>query len=349
MAKMKAVVKAKPAPGAEWMDVDIPRPGPDEVLVKVKATAICGTDVHIYRWTPWAQARIKPPIICGHEFCGEVVEVGSHVTSHKVGDLVAGETHIPDLTCYTCRTGDMHICVNTKIWGVHRDGCFAEYIAVPALCAWKLPPDFSPEIGAIMEPIGVAMHAVDVAGQLYGNRVVVFGDGPIGNFAVALAKIAGATMVICVGHNDFRLELARKMGATHTINSKKDDPVPIIKELTADRGGVDSVIELSGSHEAIHQGFEVLRKSGHYVQAGFVATPVTLDMSHIIFKEARVTGISGRLMFKTWYEVQDLLDRGLLDPSPVITHRLPLKDFARGFDIVKSRQAGKIIFFPEEG
>jgi len=347
MAKMHAVVKTKPAPGAEWMEVDIPSLGPKDVLIKVKAAAICGTDVHVYRWTPWAQARIKPPIICGHEFSGEVVETGEDVTLVKVGDLVAGETHIPDGTCYTCRTGDQHICVTTKILGVHTDGAFAEYIVVPELIAWKLPEGFSPEIGAIMEPIGVAMHAVDVAGPMRGNRVVIFGDGPIGIFATALARASGATMVITVGHNDYRLDLARKMGATHTINSRKEDPVPIIKDLTADRGGIDSVIELSGSHEAIKQGFEVLRKSGYYVQAGFVATPVTLDMSHIIFKEARVTGISGRVMFDTWYQVQDVLDRGVLDPTPVITHRFPLREFDKGFETVMSRQAGKVILLPE--
>lgn len=344
--KMKAVVKVEAAPGAELRGVDIPAIGHEDVLVQVKAAAICGTDVHIYEWTQYASDRIMPPMIFGHEFCGEVVEVGKQVTRLQVGDLIAGETHIPCGQCFQCQTGNQHICEKMKILGVHTDGAFAEYARMPEVCAWKLPPDSSPELGAILEPLGVAVHGI-LCDRVDGRSIAVFGCGPIGLFAVGVAAASGATKVFAIEPNPVRLAMVHKVAPEAIpLNLTEEDVMSRILESTGGRG-VDVSIELSGSPAGTRQAFKVLRKGGRISLLGLPSTPVELDtVEDIIYKEARVLGVTGRKMWDTWWEMSKLLESGKLDPTPVITHRFPLGDFEEAIQLAKSGQAGKILLFP---
>ncbi|HDN80031.1 MAG TPA: L-threonine 3-dehydrogenase [Chloroflexi bacterium] len=347
--KMRAILKTKPGPGFEMRLVDIPTVGPDEILVKVKATSICGTDVHIYKWDSWAQSRIKPPLIVGHEFCGEVVEVGKNVKSIKVGDFVSAESHIPDMTCPVCRKGQPHICRNLKIIGVDTNGCFAEYAVIPEICAWKNDPDLDPAIASIQEPLGNAVYTV-LAEPIAGQTVAIFGDGPAGLNAIAVARAAGASTIFHIGKHKFRLDIGRKLGADVSINITQEDvdPVKIILEATGGVG-VDVVLEMAGSPLSIEQGFAVLRKGGRFSAFGIPSEPVRIDLANaIIFKGARVLGINGRLLWETWYQMTGLLRSGKLDPSPVITHRISLDEFEKGFELLtsKERRVGKVVMFP---
>ncbi|MCR4401567.1 MAG: L-threonine 3-dehydrogenase [Firmicutes bacterium] len=344
--KRIALVKERPVPGAALKEVDVPELGPKDVLVKVKAAAICGTDIHIYAWNDWARARVRPPMIFGHEFCGEVVETGEDVTQLSPGDLVAAETHIPCGACFQCRTGAQHICRHMAILGVHTDGAFTDYAVIPEICAWKLPPQTDPEVGAIYEPFGVAAHGV-LMHNLAGCSVAVFGCGPIGLFAVGIARAAGASHVFAVDVIDTRLRLATQMGATMTFNPNKQDvPAAILAQTKG--AGVDCFIELSGSPAAVKQGFAALRNGGAVSLIGLPAQPVTLDLTQeIIYKEARVFGSTGRGMFDTWYRVTAFLESGLVDPRPVITHRFSLSDYDKAFEVlIKTEDAGKVILLP---
>jgi len=347
--KMRAVVKAKAGPGFEMALVDIPRIGPRDILVKVKATSICGTDVHIYRWDAWSQGRIRPPLIVGHEFCGEVVKVGRDVKGIKVGDFVSAESHIPDMTCPVCRKGQPHICQNLRILGVDTDGCFAEYVAIPEICAWKNDPDLDPAIASIQEPLGNAVYAV-LAEPVTGQTIAIFGDGPAGLNAVAVARAAGAGTIFHIGKHEFRLDIGRRLGADVSINITQEgvDPVKIILDATGGTG-VDVVVEMAGSPLSVEQGFAVLRKGGRFSAFGIPSEPVRIDLANaIIFKGARVLGINGRLMWETWYQMAGLLKSGKLDPSPVITHRISLDEFEKGFQLMmsKERRVGKVVMFP---
>lgn len=345
--KRKALVKEKRGPGAVLKELDIPGLGPKEVLVRVQAAAICGTDIHIYDWDDWANARVKPPMIFGHEFCGEVVEIGKDVTTVKPGDLVAGETHIPCGECLQCRTGIQHICRDMAILGVHTDGAFTDYVVIPEICAWKLPPDTNPEIGALYEPFGVAAHGVLIH-NLAGSSVVIFGCGPIGLFAISIAKAAGASQIYAVDLIDFRLNMAKNMGATTTINAAKQDVPAIIQDCTGGVG-VDYVIELSGSPAAVKQGFAVLRNGGAVSFVGLPSKEVTLDLTKdIIYKEARVFGSTGRHMFDTWYKVSALLQSGEIDISQVITHRFKLSEYEEAFRtlVAEGGEVGKVLLLP---
>ncbi len=343
---MKAVVKTEAAPGAKLMDVDVPEPGPKDVLIKVKAAAICGTDIHIMEWTPFAQARIKPPMIFGHECSGEVVKVGSQVTNFAVGDLVAVETHIPCEECYMCRTGSQHICEKMAIIGVHVDGVFAEYAKIPITCCWRLPKDANPDLGAIMEPIGVAVNGA-LKGDINNKSVAVFGCGPIGQFCLGAVAVWGATKIFAIEPNQYRLNMARRLvpGATF-LDPTKDDVVKTICDATEGRG-VEVSIEISGNAEATKMAFQVVGKGGRVSLVGLQSGPVELSLNEdIIYKEARVFGSTGRIMWKTWYDIQKLLESGKFDPMPVITHRMPLAEFAKGIELAKSGEAGKIILYP---
>lgn len=344
--KMKAVVKTEAAPGAKFMDADVPEPGPKDVLLEIKAAAICGSDIHIMEWTPFAQARVKPPMIFGHEACGEVMKVGSQVTNVKVGDLVAVETHIPCGECYMCRTGWQHICEKMAIVGVHTDGIFAEYARIPAVCCWQLSKGTNPDLGAIMEPIGVAVNGA-LKGEINNRSVVVFGCGPIGLFALGAANAWGATKLFAVEPKQTRLAMAPKFAPNaRLLNPEKDDVVKIIREATGGRG-VDVVIELSGSVNATQSAFKVLAKGGRVSLVGIASEPIALDIpDDIVYKEARVVGSTGRIMWQTWWDVQNLLESGRFDPMPVITHRLPLAEFERGLELAKSGEAGKVILYP---
>lgn len=344
--KMKAVVKVHGAPGAELAEVDIPTPGPNEVLIKVLATSICGTDVHIYNWDPWAQGRIRTPQILGHELAGEVVEIGADVTSIAVGDYVSAETHIVCGTCYQCRNDMAHICANLKILGVDRDGCFAEYVTIPAINAWRMDRRIPPEVASMQDPFGNAVHTA-LAGDLAGASVLVLGCGPTGLAAIGIARACGAAPVIATDVIDYRLDLAYRMGATAALNPASEDVLALVHDLT--RGtGVDVVMEMSGHPAAIKLGFNALRNGGQLTILGIPSRPVELDLARdIVFKEARVVGITGRLMFKTWYQADALLRNGLVDLKPIVTHRLPLEDFDTGMELMNSGRCGKVVLYPD--
>ncbi len=342
---MKALVKNQKDKGAEIQQVKIPSIGDREVLIKVKATSICGTDVHIYNWDEWSQSRVHPPYVFGHEFAGEVVETGSKVSKVAVGDYVSAETHIVCGHCPQCLTGKYHICENTQIIGVDRDGCFAEYVALPEDNMWKNPVDMPVEIASVQEPMGNAVHTV-LSGDVVGKSVAIIGCGPIGMMAVGVAKAAGASQVIAFDLNDYRLDLANQMGATTIINSSKEDPVERVKELTEGHG-VDVVCEMSGHPTAINQGFKMVTNGGRVSILSLPTKPVEVDITDdIVFKGITVQGITGRKMFETWQQVSRLLDSKQVDVSPMITHHFSLEDFEKGFDLMNEGKCGKVVLHP---
>lgn len=347
MAKMRAVMKERPAPGATVTEVERPTIGPEDVLLKVLATSICGTDLHIYNWDSWAQSHIKPPIVFGHEFHGEIVEVGARARGLRVGDRVSVESHVPCGRCHQCTHDLMHICDDLKIFGIHRPGSFAEYVSVPALCAWKTPPSLPPEVATLMEPMGNSVHAVSEA-RVRGKTVAVFGCGPTGLFAIGCAKADGAALVIAVDVNRHRLELAGAMGADERIDGADPELVGRIAKLSGGFG-VDVSMEMSGSPKAIANGLHVLKKGGTFVAFGIPSKPIDLDIAgDVIMKGRRILGIVGRHMFRTWEEMQRLLDGGRLDPRPLITHRFALADFNKAIATITADGArvGKVILTP---
>lgn len=345
---MNAVVKTTNGPGAELKRVPVPEIGPDDVLIKVKATTICGTDLHIYEWDPWAESRFLPPQVFGHEFSGIVVEIGENVTQVEVGDHVSAETHIVCQACPQCQTGQSHVCTNTKILGVDIDGCFAEYVKMPARNLWRNDKSLPFDRASIMEPMGNAVHTV-LSGAVAGKSVAVIGCGPIGIMATAVAKATGAASVTALDLNDYRLQLAERMGADCVVNSGETDPVTYVKNLT-DGYGVDVVLEMSGHPRAIQQGFEMLTNAGRMSMLGLPTKPVEIDVTNqIVFKGATVHGITGRRMFETWKQTAGLLQSKRVDLEPLITHRLPLSRFEEGFELMKNGKSGKVVLLPEEG
>lgn len=342
---MKAVVKHHRGYGAELQMIDIPKIKEDEVLIKVKATSICGTDVHIYTWDEWSQSRVHPPYAFGHEFAGEIVEVGSKVTNVQLGDQVSAETHIVCYKCPQCLTGDYHICKDTKIIGVDTQGCFAEYVALPAVNVWKNPNDMPYDVASVQEPMGNAVHTV-LAGDVAGKTVAVIGCGPIGIMAVGVAKAAGASQVIAIDLNEYRLDLATKMGATTVINAKETNTVEEVMTLT-EGNGVDVICEMSGHPVAMNQGFKMVTNGGRVSILSLPVRPVELDITNdIVFKGVTVQGITGRKMYSTWQQVSRLLKSGQVDVKPMITHHFPLEDFEKGFDLMISGQCGKVVLHP---
>jgi threonine 3-dehydrogenase len=342
---MRALVKASPAPGAELQEVPVPEPGPGEVLVRVLAASVCGTDVHIERWDAWAEEHVRPPMIFGHEMAGVVVGHGPGAGRVGLGELVAAETHLVDWTCYQCRTGRAHVCQHLRILGVHAPGSFAQYAVIPETNAW-VSGSLAPEVAALQEPMGNAVHAAFVE-EIAGQSVVVTGCGPIGLMAVAIARLAGARHVYATDLMPERLEIARRMGA-HEVIDARDDVAARLRELTGG-DGVDVVLEMSGSEAALHQGLAALTNGGRISLLGTHSRPATLELSEeVIFKGIRVYGITGRRMFETWYRTTALLEEGL-DLSPIITHRLPLADFRQAFDLVAAGYAGKVVLLPQEG
>lgn len=344
--KMKAIVKTKPQKGAELIEVDIPQIKPDEVLVKVESTSICGTDLHIWEWNEWAQGRIKTPQIMGHELAGPIVEVGAHVNWLKEGDFVSAETHIPCTTCYQCRTGNMHICETMEILGVDTDGAFAEYIAIPAVDIWKNDREkINPDFASAQEPLGNAIDTV-LSEPVVGKSVLVTGCGPIGLLAIGVARACGATLIIATDLNQYRLDLAKKMGADLVLNPLKDDVDKAVMELTDNRG-VEVVVEMSGAPVAINQGFKLCRPGGRVSILGLPEKPMLIDLTNdIVFKGLRIYGITGRKMFDTWYQASRLLSSGRLDISPVITHTFKFEDYQEAFELMESGNSGKIILKP---
>jgi threonine 3-dehydrogenase len=343
---MQAVVKAQAAPGIEMREVPVPSPGPGEVLVRVQAVSVCGTDLHIFNWDPWAQWRIHPPLIPGHEFSGVVAGVGTGVQAVKEGDRVSAEMHVACGKCMQCRTGQAHICQQVQILGVDADGAFASYAIIPESNIWKLSPSMPYEHGSLMDPLGNAVHSV-LAGPIASQTVAVTGCGAIGLMSISLAKACGATKVFAVEVNARRRSVAAMMGADLVLDPAVDKVEEEILEATGGTG-VDVLLEMSGHPAATRTGFAVLRKGGRASLLGIPSQPFELDVARdIIFKGAVVQGINGRKMYETWFQMEALLTTGKLDLEPLITHRLKLSEFPQAMELLRAGEAIKVVMRPE--
>ena len=321
-------------------DVPDPEVGHNDVLIKIKKTAICGTDVHIYNWDAWAQQTIPVPMQVGHEFAGEVVAFGAEVQGFKVGDRVSGEGHITCGHCRNCRAGRRHLCRNTQGVGVNRPGCFAEHLVIPAVNAFKLSDSISDEVAAIFDPFGNATHTA-LSFDLVGEDVLITGAGPIGCMAAAIAQKVGARYVVVTDVNDYRLNLARKMGATRAINVTRES----LRETMTDLGmseGFDVGMEMSGVSSAFDQMLDAMNHGGRIAMLGIQPSESLIDWSRIIFKGLIIKGVYGREMFETWYKMTNLVQGGL-DLEQMITHRLPVEEYERGFELMRSGQSGKVV------
>jgi threonine 3-dehydrogenase len=342
---MKAVVKTKPGPGLEFCDVPVPVIGPGDILVKTRATSICGTDLHIYNWDRWSSKRIRPPIIVGHELCGDIVAVGKDVSSLSVGDFVSAESHIVCHVCDLCRTGNAHICRNVEIIGVDRNGAFAEYVALPADNAWLNPPEMPPEIAALQENFGNAVHTA-LATPVIARKVLVTGCGPVGLMTIQVARAAGARSLYVSDISDYRLDLAKRVGADLAVNAKNQDLRAMILEATSGEG-VDVLLEMSGAPSAIRDGFELLKAGGHAVLLGLPSGPFELDLANlVIMKGVTVHGIAGRKLWETWYAMRGLMRGGAVDLAPVVTHRFKLAEYEKAFAAMASGDSGKVVMTP---
>src|SRR6266704_3113899 len=344
-ATMKALRKMQPARGLQMDTVVVPAIGPTDALVRVKAASICGTDLHIYGWDRWSQGRIKPPLTLGHEFCGTVERVGDEVTAVKPGDFVSAEMHVNCGHCRQCRLGQAHICQNLRIIGIDQDGAFADFVRIPATNIWKLDPAIPEHYGAILDPLGNAVHTV-LAGPIVGQTVLVTGCGPIGLMSIAVAKASGSSTVFATETNEARRAMAKKMGADVVINPSAEDAVKRILSET-DGTGVDALLEMSGSPQAIQQGFKALRAGGRASLLGIPTENVPLDLvNDVIFKGATVQGIYGRRMYETWVQMAALLKAGKLNLEPLFGERAPLDKFESAFTLLQGGLAGKILLYP---
>src|SRR5437773_9061329 len=342
---MLAVVKPEAAPGADVRQMPLPEIGPDDVLVKVKVASVCGTDLHIYNWDQWAQNRIKPPLIPGHEFCGHVTAIGKNVTTVKEGDFVSAEMHVACGKCFQCRTGEAHICQNVKIIGVDADGAFAEFVVIPESNIWRLDPAIPQEYASILDPLGNAVHSV-LAGEIAGKTVAITGCGPIGLFSIAVARAVGATTIFAIEVNEHRRRIAREMKADFDLDPSKDDVRAIVMQQTGGLGA-DVVLEMAGHPSAIRTAFDIVRRGGRVSLLGLTSKPISLNFSEdIIFKGITVQGISGRRMYHTWYQMTALLKAGKLDLHPVITDKIAMKDFSSAMERLKTGEASKILVYP---
>ena len=338
---MRALVKESAGPGFRLTERPEPTIRDDEVLIRVRRAGVCGTDVHIYEWDDWAKGRCKPPFVVGHEFAGDVVRVGSLVDNVKEGDRVTAEGHIVDGMCLLCRTGNAHVCPHTRIIGVDRDGCFADYISMPATNVWHLDDNISYEVGGIHDPMGNAFHTALTA-EIPGATVLITGCGPIGIFAVGICKAAGASRIIASDVNPRRLELARTMGAHDVVHPR--DAEAAVQRSTGGYG-VDVVLEMSGVPSAIHQAFALVRVGGKVQMLGIPAKPMEVNFaSEVIFKGITIYGVVGRRMYETWHQMTRFLRSGEFDPTPVITHRFPLEGADEAMQVIKSGEAGKVVF-----
>ena len=352
---MKAFVKHRRGPGGELATVPDPRPGEREVLVRVQAASVCGTDVHIWEWNDWAQSRIRHiPQVLGHELSGEVVGLGAGVRSLAIGDHVSAETHIADGTCYQCRTGRMHICENVQVLGVDRDGIFSEYAVLPESNAWKNDPKLDPSLASVQEPLGNAVHSILPEGNLEdlaGKSVLITGCGPIGLLAIVVARRFGAAKVIATEVNKVRSDLAHRMGVDLLLNPKEEGPrtAERIREATGGHG-VDVALEMSGHPTALPLVFEALRPGGRVSLLGLFDGPVALNVDDaIIFRAARIHGIFGRRMFDTWFTVKQLLEDATFREkmAQIITHRVPITELGRAMELIQSGEAAKVSLIAE--
>jgi threonine 3-dehydrogenase len=337
---MKALVKAKPEPGI-WMEqVPLPEIGPTDVLIKIRKTAICGTDVHIYSWDDWSQKTIPVPMTIGHEYVGEIVEVGEEVEDFEAGDRVSGEGHIVCGHCRNCRAGREHLCRKTVGVGVNRPGAFAEYLAIPAHNAYKLPADLPDDIAAILDPFGNAAHTA-LSFDLVGEDVLITGAGPIGIMAGAIAKKIGARHIVITDINPYRLELARKLGIHHAVNAAESDLASVMDELGM-LEGFDVGLEMSGSPRALGDMLKVMMHGGKVALLGIPPAEASLDLTQVVFKGLTLKGIYGREMFETWYKMIALIQEGL-DLSPILTHHFPVDRYREGFEVMVSGESGKVV------
>lgn len=340
---MKAAVKFKPAPkSTEVRDVPMPAPGPADVLIRVAVASICGTDVHIYDWDAWAQARIKVPLIQGHEFAGFVEKTGPDVSSLKRGDYVSAEGHIACGHCQMCRTGKAHVCRTVSILGIDRGGSFAEYLVVPATNVILNDPDLPPELATMQDPLGNAVYTVTNA-NVPGKTVAILGLGPIGLMAVALCRAMAARKVIAIGHrNQYRMDLAKKVGASVVLRSG-DSLVDEVMDETAGEG-VDEALEFSGSETAVQQAIRIVRPAGGIHLLGLFPKPLSLDISEFVTKGLSMYGIHGRLMYKTWVQMGGLLKSGNMNLRPILTHKFPLDKYDEAMNVMRSGDCGKVAF-----
>ncbi len=337
---MKALSKLKAAPGLTLNEVDMPPVGPNDVLIKIKKTAICGTDLHIWKWDDWAQKTIPVPMHVGHEYVGNIVEIGSEVHGFKVGDRVSGEGHITCGHCRNCRAGRRHLCRNTVGVGVNRPGAFAEYLALPAFNVFPIPDGISDDLASIFDPFGNAVHTA-LSFNMVGEDVLISGAGPIGIMAVAIVKHVGARHVVITDVNDFRLDLARQMGATRAVNVSRESAEDVMKRLGMTEG-FDVGLEMSGNPQAFQTMLSVMQHGGKLALLGIPPAETAIDWNQVIFKGLEIKGIYGREMFETWYKMVALIQSGL-DITPVITHHYAVKDYAQGFATMLSGQSGKVI------
>ncbi len=347
-ATMWAVRKERPAPGLDLVEVPVPAIRPDEVLVRVEAASVCGTDLHIFNWDDWARQRIRPPLVLGHEFAGTVVEAGPLVRNGEVGDYVSAESHVTCGVCIHCRTGRAHMCEQTRILGVDLDGAFAEYVVVPDSVLWqndraKLPP----EIATLQEPFGNAVFAVGHA-DLAGKTVAVLGCGPVGLFSIGIARASGAGRIVASDTRLFRLDLARQMGAHEILDvSARTDATAALVELNEGQH-FDVVFEMSGSPEAIGTAFTAARNGGRVILFGIPARPVQVDIAEaLIFKNLDVSAVSGRQVWDTWYRTRWLLEHGVVDLRPLVTAECGLDGFQHAFDSLASGDVCKIVLRPQ--
>ncbi len=344
-ATMKALRKMRPDRGAQLETVPVPAISPTEVLVRVRAASICGTDLHIYAWDPWSASRIKPPLTFGHEFCGTVERVGEEVTTVTPGDFVSAEMHLNCGHCHQCRVGQLHLCQSLRIIGIDLDGCFAEFVRIPASNIWKVDPAIPEHYAAILDPLGNAVHAV-LSGEITGQTVAVTGCGPIGLMAIAAAQACGCSTIFATEVNSPRRALALRMGAAEALNPAETDVVERVREATGGVG-VDVLLEMSGHPTAIQQGLRMLRAGGRASLLGIPSQPVTFDLvNDVIFKGATIQGIYGRRMFRTWIQMTALIKAGRLKLEPLFGERLGLDRFADAFSMMQGGLAGKILFYP---
>lgn len=337
---MKALAKLHAEPGIWMTETESPEYGYNDLLIRIKKTAICGTDIHIYKWDEWSQNTIPVPMVVGHEYVGVVEAMGDGVRGFSVGDRVSGEGHITCGHCRNCRAGRRHLCRNTIGVGVNRPGAFAEFLVIPADNAFKLPADISDDLAAIFDPFGNAVHTA-LAFDLVGEDVLITGAGPIGIMAAAVARHVGARHVVITDVNSYRLDLAKQMGATRTVDVSKENIADVMTELGMQEG-FDVGLEMSGVPSAFSSMLETMNHGGKIAMLGIPPTSVAIDWNQVIFKGLTIKGIYGREMFETWYKMASLLQSGL-DLSPILTHQFSVDDFQAGFDTMLSGQSGKVI------
>jgi threonine 3-dehydrogenase len=342
---MRAIAKLQPGPGLQMTEVPVPTPGINDVLIKIKKTSICGTDVHIYNWDAWAQKTIKPPMVIGHEFVGVIAEVGANVQGFKPGDLVDGEGHIVCGMCRNCLAGRRHLCKDTKGVGVNRDGAFAEYLCIPASNAVHVDPSIPLDVLSCFDPLGNATHTA-LQYDLVGEDVLITGAGPIGCMAAAIARQAGARKVVVTDVNDDRLALARRMGATRTVNVAREQLSAVQRDVGM-KEGFDVGLEMSGNPHALNDMIDNMAHGGRIALLGIMPEKAAVDWNKVVFNMLTIRGIYGREMYETWYKMTALIQSGL-DISPVITHRFPYLQFQEGFELMRSGRSGKIVLTWDE-